>query len=206
MRSTYAIPAAVATLLALAACSQGPWGRSANASAPPAPPGPSATAKADTPPPPTAQPAPTPDEQLALALDHLGAKRGPHGEILTLADDEFTRDHSKLQSAAADELKQVVKTLHDYPKAEVMVDGYTDNRGSAHRDERLSLARADVVKQALQSDGLDGSRIRAKGLGPADPIGDNATKAGREENRRVELLFSNSEGQFAPARDHGTTG
>ena len=206
MRSTYAIPAAIATLLALAGCSQGPWGHSANAAAPPATPPATAMAKSATPPAPTAQPAPTPDQQFALALDHLGAKREARGEILTLADNEFTSDHSKLQATAADELKQVVKALHDYPKADVIVDGYTDNRGNAHRDERLSLARADVVKQVLLTDGLDSSRIRAKGLGPADPVGDNTTKAGRDENRRVELVFSNSEGQFAATKDHGTTG
>jgi outer membrane protein OmpA-like peptidoglycan-associated protein len=205
MRSTYLMPASIATLLALAACSQGPWGSSAKASAASAHSA-GASAKADTPAPTKAQPVPTPDEELALTLDHLGAKRGSRGETLTLADDEFTSDHSKLQAPAADELKQLVKALRDYPKADVIVDGYTDSRGNEHRNERLSLARADVVKQALITDGMDGSRIRAQGLGPADPVGDNKTKAGREENRRVEVVFSNSEGQFAPTKDQSKTG
>jgi outer membrane protein OmpA-like peptidoglycan-associated protein len=202
MRSILLMPACVATLLSLTACSHSPWGvtQTKQPATPPA-----AAAKPAAPPI-IPLPAPTPDDRLALALAHLGAKPGPRGEVLTIPGHEFTHGQAKLQSAAADELKQLVTLLRDYPKADLIVEGYTDSRGNQHRGERMSLERADVVKQTLVNDGVEASRISAKGLGPADPIGDNATKAGREENRRVELVFSDSDGRFAAPKGQGKTG
>lgn len=202
MRSALLMTAGVAMLLSLAACSHSPWG-TAQAKPPATPP---AAAAKPTPSPIIPLPAPTPDERLALVLDHLGAKRGARGEVLTLPDREFTRNHMKLESTASDELRQLVKVLRDYPRTDLLVEGYTDNRGNERRDERMSLERADVVKQTLVNDGVEATRISARGLGPADPIGDNATKAGREENRRVELVFSDSDGRFAAAKGRSKTG
>ncbi|MBS0579660.1 MAG: OmpA family protein [Proteobacteria bacterium] len=201
MRSIPLIPAFIATLVLglLAGCSKLSLG-TGKAAAPPA----SATAKADASAPMKAQPTPNPDERLALTLEHLGAKKGSRGETLTLGNDDFTSNHSKLQAPTADQLKQIVTALKDYPHADVIVIGYTDNRGGQQRDERISLKQADVVKQALVTDGMDASRIRAQGLGQADPIGDNATKAGREENRRVELVFSTAEGKLAATKDQSS--
>jgi outer membrane protein OmpA-like peptidoglycan-associated protein len=197
------MPVCVATLLSLTACSHSPWGaaKTMQPSTPPA-----AAAKPAATPPIIPLPSPTPDDRLAVALDHLGAKREPRGEVLTIPDREFMHGHAKLESTAADELKQLVTLLRDYPKADLLVEGYTDNRGKAHWDQRMSLERADVVKQTLVNDGLEATRISARGLGPADPIGDNATKAGREENRRVELVFSDSDGRFAGTKDQSKTG
>jgi outer membrane protein OmpA-like peptidoglycan-associated protein len=207
MKSNHLIAVCIATLMLglLPGCSKLPWGI-AKAVAQPQTPAASATAKGDAPASMKVLPTPSPDERLALALDHLGARRGVRGEMLTLTNDEFTSNHSKLQAPAADELKQLVTALRDYPDADIVVDGYTDNRGGQHRDERISLAQADVVKQALIADGIDARRIRAQGLGQADPIGDNTTKAGRAENRRVDLVFSNSEGRFTAAQDQSNTG
>ncbi len=202
MRSILLMPACVAMLLALSACSYSPWG-AAKTTQPATPPAAAAKPAAA---PIAPQSAPTPDERLALALDHLGAKRETRGEVLTIPDREFANNHAKLGSAAAGELKQIVQVLRDYPKADLVVEGYTDNRGTEHRDERMSLERADVVKQTLVNDGVEATRISARGLGPADPIGDNSTKAGRDENRRVELVFSNSDGRFAATKDQSKTG
>jgi outer membrane protein OmpA-like peptidoglycan-associated protein len=202
MRSILSMSACAAMLLSLAACSHSPWGvaKSAQPATPPA----AAASPAASPNAPL--PAPTPDERLGLALDHLGGKREPRGEVLTIPDREFTHDHAKLDSAAVAELKQIVQVLRDYPKADLIVEGYTDKRGNEHREQRMSLERAEVVKQTLIKDGVAPTRISARGLGPADPIGDNATKAGREENRRVELVFSNSDGRFAATKDQSKTG
>jgi len=148
-------------------------------------------------------PAPTNDERLALALDHLGARHGPRGEVLTLSGEHLAG--AKLQSSVASELEHVAAVLRDYPKADVLIEGYTDSRGSKRIDDRLSLEQADTVKEALIKDGLEATRLSARGLGPDDPIADNHTRAGREENRRVELVFSDSSGNFAPAGKPSTS-
>jgi len=150
-------------------------------------------------------PAPTPDERLAKALDRLGARHGARGEVLTLSSAEFGPGLTKLKANATTELQQVAKVLHDYPNADLLIEGYTDNRGNEHTDDKQSLERADAVKQSLMKDGLEVTRMTARGLGPADPVGDNKTPAGREENRRVELVFSDASGKFAASQGRSSS-
>ena len=148
----------------------------------------------------------TPDERLALALKHLGAQPGPRGEVLLLQDVSFGADQTEFKAGNGGDFRQVVTLLRDYPNALLIIEGYTDNRGSEQFNERLSLQRAKSVQQALVADGLNATRIRARGRGSADPIADNGTTEGRAENRRVELVFSNSAGTFASAADQITAG
>jgi outer membrane protein OmpA-like peptidoglycan-associated protein len=148
----------------------------------------------------------TPDEHLALALKDLGAQRGPRGEVLRLPNVSFGPGQAKFEAGTTTDLNQVVTLLRDYPKALLIIDGYTDNRGSEQLNDRLSLQRAKSVQQALVAYGLDATRIRTRGLGSADPVGDNHTREGRDKNRRVELVFSNSAGTFASAGDQVTAG
>ncbi len=195
MRSILSMPACIAMLLSLTACSHGPWGTAQTKATT----SPSAATKPTTAPAMIPLPAPTPDERLAVALDHLGAKRGPRGEVLTLPGKDFPPGRAKLENAGTADLEHLAAVLHDYPKADLFIEGYTDDRGSPRDNKRLSLERAEAVKQTLINDGLDSTRLRAQGLGPVDPIGDNKTQAGREENRRVELVFSDADGTFRTA-------
>ncbi|HXX29789.1 MAG TPA: OmpA family protein [Myxococcaceae bacterium] len=74
----------------------------------------------------------------------------------------------------------------------IVVEGYTDSTGSMDTNMKLSQARADTVMNDIIKDGgIPADRISAVGRGPENPIGDNATKAGRELNRRVEILLLN---------------
>ncbi|MGH8232450.1 MAG: OmpA family protein, partial [Steroidobacteraceae bacterium] len=75
--------------------------------------------------------------------------------------------------------------------------GHTDSRGSDSYNDALSQRRAEAVAQALESRGVDSSRIDAVGRGKALPVATNDTAAGRQQNRRVELVFSDTQGQFA---------
>jgi outer membrane protein OmpA-like peptidoglycan-associated protein len=184
-KSVAPVPSATAPATALAAAAS---------------PSPSAT--------PSSRPAqsPTPDERLALALKHLGAEHGPRGEVLRLPDLSFNPGEARFKAGTGTDVEQVITLLRDYPNALLIIEGYTDDRGSPQLNERLSLQRAKSLQQALVADGLNATRIRTRGLGSADPIADNGTREGRDKNRRVELVFSNSAGTFASAHDQITAG
>jgi outer membrane protein OmpA-like peptidoglycan-associated protein len=148
----------------------------------------------------------TPDERLAVALRHLGAQSGPQGEVLRLPEVSFAPGQAEFKTGTGSDMQQVVALLRDYPNTLLIIEGYTDNRGSKQLNDRLALQRAKSLQQALVADGLKATRLRTRGLGPADPIADNDTREGREKNRRVELVFSNSAGTFASAADQVTAG
>jgi OOP family OmpA-OmpF porin len=71
----------------------------------------------------------------------------------------------------------------------VGVYGHTDNVGGSQSNQKLSEDRANSVKSYLQSKGLAAQRIESKGFGPAKPIADNTTLAGRAQNRRVQIVL-----------------
>jgi len=85
-------------------------------------------------------------------------------------------------------LNQAVDTLTRYPQVKATVAGYTDSKGTPSYNQALSERRAAIVFNYLTSHGIDASRLVGPfGHGENDPIGDNATDAGRAQNRRTEL-------------------
>jgi outer membrane protein OmpA-like peptidoglycan-associated protein len=84
-------------------------------------------------------------------------------------------------------LDRVVESLEDWPEIELRVEGHTDATGSRSLNQRLSYERAKAVVDYFISQGIAGSRLRAVGKGPDDPVKSNATAEGRAANRRVEL-------------------
>ena len=87
-------------------------------------------------------------------------------------------------------LDSVSLVLKEYDKTVVEVTGHTDDRGAETYNQSLSERRADSVAQYLRSRGLDGMRLITVGYGESRPKADNATAAGREQNRRVELTLA----------------
>lgn len=102
----------------------------------------------------------------------------------------FDSSSSTLKPAGANTLTGVAMVLKEYPKTAVNVVGYTDSTGSQALNMRLSQQRADGVGSALITQGVDGSRVRTTGAGPANPIASNSTEEGKAQNRRVEITLS----------------
>lgn len=100
----------------------------------------------------------------------------------------FVAGSAKLKLVAGKELmKEVVEFVVKHPEANLEVIGYSDNTGSEKLNKKLSLARAKSVKKYLVDTGIEANRISVNGEGSANPVGDNKTKEGRAQNRRVEI-------------------
>lgn len=99
----------------------------------------------------------------------------------------FAKNSDKLTPGSLPSLQEVVRLLKDHAELRMSVDGYTDNTGKAATNLALSQKRAEAVKKYLVQQGVEASRLQAKGHGPENPVADNSTEAGRAKNRRVEM-------------------
>ena len=144
-------------------------------------------------------------QQLESELRDLSAKQTPRGTVVTLGDVVFGVGQSTLKPGANRTLEKLADALKQDPKLIVSVEGFTDNTGSAARNEDLSERRAESVRNALAGMGIDSSRIKTRGYGEEYPVASNATTAGRQLNRRVEVVISGESGQIEP-RSSGSSG
>jgi len=100
---------------------------------------------------------------------------------------QFESGKDILKKSSYKDLDNIVDIMKKYPYVRFAIEGYTDNTGRASSNLVLSQKRADAVKNYIVSKGIDGSRLKAKGYGIANPIATNKTSAGRAKNRRVEI-------------------
>jgi len=124
------------------------------------------------------------------------AQETARGMVLTLSDVVFDTGGATLKPGAQLLLDRLAGYLQQNPGTRAIIEGHTDNVGSDAMNQQLSERRAQAVAAALQARGISLDRLEMMGLGEAYPIATNDTSAGREENRRVEIVLSNAEGQF----------
>ncbi|WP_316769594.1 OmpA family protein [Pedobacter frigiditerrae] len=101
----------------------------------------------------------------------------------------FDFDKFALKDAAKTNIQSLATSLNQYPGTDIKVIGHTDSRGTEEYNMTLSQKRAAAVKAYAVSQGVPSSRLITVGKGFAEPIGDNATDAGRAANRRVEIVI-----------------
>jgi outer membrane protein OmpA-like peptidoglycan-associated protein len=135
-------------------------------------------------------------EELAERVNELEAEQTQRGLVLTLGDVLFDFDKATLKSGGKRAASKLVEFLNEYPERSVMIEGFTDNIGSDEYNQQLSGRRAGAVRQALMNKGISASRIQIRGYGEEFPVASNDTEAGRQQNRRVEVIISDENGEI----------
>lgn len=129
--------------------------------------------------------------ELQRQIDELQARPTDRGLVVTLGDVLFRSGRADLKASATGNLNKLVVFLNTYPNRTAVIQGYTDTVGNEDYNQRLSERRADAVKSYLAEQGIGPSRLTASGKGESDPVADNDSAAGRQQNRRVEVIISN---------------
>jgi len=120
----------------------------------------------------------------------LETRDTPRGLVVNMGDVLFATGKYDLRPEAQIVLAKLSGIILSHPGLNLAVEGYTDSVGSDDFNLRLSQQRADTVRNYLVSQGLPDNTVTATGFGKSAPVADNDTPAGRQQNRRVEIVVS----------------
>lgn len=129
-------------------------------------------------------------QSLEQELKDLQAKKTDRGLVLTLGDVLFDTGKATLKSGAYATIDRLANALKEDSSRKVLIEGHTDSVGSDDFNQVLSQNRAQSVQAALMERGVPGDQISAAGKGEGFPVASNDNAAGRQQNRRVELIFT----------------
>lgn len=135
------------------------------------------------------------DKQEAELRSQMGSNVGINNTgnelIVTMPQDIlFATDSANLSGGLRSDLATLAASLNRYPNSRVNVIGHTDNVGDASYNMGLSQRRAQSVASVLISNGVSAGRINAFGRGEDQPVADNLSDYGRQQNRRVEIVIT----------------
>lgn len=136
--------------------------------------------------------------QLEQELAELQAERTERGYVMTLEDILFDVDEASLTTGGQQEVARLAEFLRQFPEQNVVIEGHTDSTGDAGYNQQLSERRAMAVEDALVRLGIDPMRVMATGYGEQFPEVSNETAAGRQQNRRVEIVILDEDQQVVP--------
>jgi outer membrane protein OmpA-like peptidoglycan-associated protein len=131
-------------------------------------------------------------KDLQQEIDDLNAKQTDRGLVVTLGDVLFDYDSSTLKAGNQSKLSKLSAFLVKHQDRSVAIEGHTDSVGSDGYNMALSQRRADSVESFLTGQGISPSRLTSQGKGEGFPIVGNQTAAGRQQNRRVEVIINNT--------------
>jgi outer membrane protein OmpA-like peptidoglycan-associated protein len=120
----------------------------------------------------------------------LETRDTPRGLVVNMGDVLFDFGKYDLRPEAREKLAKLSGIILGHPGLNLAVEGYTDNVGTDEINQTLSEKRAETVRGYLIGQGLTEASVSAQGLGKSSPVADNATAAGRQRNRRVEIVVS----------------
>jgi len=130
-------------------------------------------------------------DQLRQQLNQvLETRESARGLIVNLSDVLFDTGSATLKSATREKLARVAGILLSQPELKLQIEGHTDSVGEEFYNQRLSENRAASVRAYLVSQGIASSAVGTAGFGESQPVASNDTPAGRQQNRRVELIVN----------------
>jgi outer membrane protein OmpA-like peptidoglycan-associated protein len=134
---------------------------------------------------------------LEQELSDLRAKKTDRGMVLTLGDVLFDTGMATLKPGAYTTIDRLATVLKQAPDRKVTIEGHTDSVGSDDYNRQLSERRAAAVQTALLERGVGSNQITATGKGETFPVASNDNAGGRQQNRRVEMVFTDDASQVA---------
>ena len=138
---------------------------------------------------------------LETELAELQADRTERGLVVTLSDEIlFDVDQAELKPGGMQQLARVAEFLVENPDRNVLIEGHTDSTAPDAYNLALSQRRANAVEDFLITQGVDPTRMSSDGYGEQLPIASNDTAAGRQANRRVELVVLDAGEPIPPPR------
>jgi outer membrane protein OmpA-like peptidoglycan-associated protein len=140
-------------------------------------------------------------ESLQRELAELKGKKTDRGIVVTLGDVLFDTGKATLKPGAYTTIDRLATVLKEDPQRKVMIEGHTDSVGSDEYNQQLSERRAASVQAALFERGVESSQVSTVGKGESSPVASNDDAAGRQQNRRVELVFQDDRSKVASDTD-----
>jgi outer membrane protein OmpA-like peptidoglycan-associated protein len=136
------------------------------------------------------------DKQQKALKEVPGAKVERVGDKLLVQFNSailFDTGKAALKPQSKHDLGEFAKVLVKYKDTDLIIEGHTDSTGKKATNAKLSGERADAVIALLANDGVARARMTGRGMGDSEPVADNATDAGRKQNRRVQVQIAANE-------------